>query len=88
MAIFLWILKLIIAALPGVMLGLPVWAVVIIFGILSTIPIPFGSEIYWAIGLIGALSGPQDGFAVSYYLLTILPIISTVIRIKSKNNNF
>lgn len=88
MTIFLWILKLMIAALPGVMLGLPVWAVVIIFGILSVIPIPFGSEIYWAIGLIGAFCGPQDGFAVAYYLLTILPIITTIIRLKSKNSNF
>lgn len=88
MQIILLILKLVIAALPGVMLDLPIWAVVIIVGALTTLPIPFGAEIYWAIGLIGAFCGPQDGFAVAYYLLTILPIITTIIRLKSNNNNF
>lgn len=87
MAIFLWILKLTIAALPGVMLNLPIWAVVIIFSALSFIPIPFGAEIYWAAGLIGAINGPQDGFAIVYYALTIFPVITTILNIISINNN-
>ena len=85
MTILLWILKLAVAALPGVMLGLPVWAVVIIFGLLNVIPIPFGAEVYWAIGLIGALCGQQDGFAIAYYVLTIFPIITTVSRLQGNN---
>jgi hypothetical protein len=87
MQIILWILKLMIAALPGVMLNLPIWAVILIVGSLTTLPIPFGAEIYWIVGLIGAFCGPQDGFAITYYILTILPVITTIIYITTTKRN-
>ena len=40
--------------------------------------IPFGLEVLWIIGLIGAISGKQDIFAVIYYVLFVLIVGSTV----------
>lgn len=81
MAIFLFIIRLAIAVLPGVMLNLPIWAVILIVGFLTMLPIPFGAEIYWLVGLIGAFCGPQDIFAIIYYVLTILPIITVIVSV-------
>lgn len=81
MVIIVWILKLVISALPSVMLGLPFWATFLILLALFFLPIPFLPEIYWGIGLIGAFLGPQDGFAIAYYVLTLLPVFSTIMKI-------
>lgn len=78
---FFRILGFIVAALPSVMLGLPVWATVLIFLAFQLLPIPFLTEIYWLAGLIGAFLGKQDVFAIAYYILTVIPIFRTVMNI-------
>lgn len=69
------------------MLGLPVWAIVLIVSALSILPIPFASELYWLVGLIGAICGPQDGFAITYYILTVLPVFTTIMNVIALKNN-
>jgi hypothetical protein len=78
---FFRILGFIVAALPSVMLDLPVWATVLIFLAFQLLPIPFLTEIYWLAGLIGAFLGKQDAFAIAYYILTVIPIFRTVMNI-------
>ena len=78
---FFRILGFIVAALPSVMLDLPIWATVLIFLVFQLLPIPFLTEIYWLAGLIGAFLGKQDAFAIAYYILTVIPIFRTVMNI-------
>lgn len=78
---FFRILGFIVAALPSVMLDLPIWATVLILLVLQCLPIPFLSEIYWIAGLIGAILGKQDAFAFAYYILTVIPIFRTVMNV-------
>lgn len=48
---------------------------------LVVVYIPFGLEVLWIIGLIGAISGKQDAFAVIYYILFVLIIGSTIVKL-------
>lgn len=43
--------------------------------------IPFGLEVLWSVGLIGAIIGTQDVFAIIYYIAYALIIGSTIIKI-------
>ena len=67
---------------PLIMFEMPWWLYIILALVvqLIVVNIPFGLEVLWIIGLIGAISGKQDIFAVIYYILFVLIIGSTVIK--------
>lgn len=60
------------------------WLLYIVLALLVQfviVNIPFGLEVLWIIGLIGAISGKQDFFAIVYYILFVMIVGSTVIRL-------
>ena len=65
---------------PLIMFEMSWWLYMILVLIvqLVIVNIPFGIEVLWIIGLIGAISGEQDIFAVIYYVLFALIVGSTV----------
>lgn len=83
MFIVSFLVRVVIACLPGIMLGFPWWVTTLIVTVLSIFPIPFAAEVFWIAGLIGAINGPQDGWAIAYYVLTVLPVFTTTVNIIS-----
>ena len=72
-----------ITVFPLIMFEMP-WLLYIVLALLVQfviVKIPFGLEVVWIIGLIGAISGKQDIFAIIYYILFVLIIGSTIIRL-------
>lgn len=68
---------------PLLMFEMSWWVYMILALIIQLIVvnIPFGLEVLWVIGLIGAISGKQDIFAVIYYILFVLLVVPTIIRL-------
>lgn len=48
---------------------------------LVIVNIPFGLEVLWIIGLIGAVSGKQDIFTIIYYIMFVLIVGSTIVKL-------
>ena len=73
-------ISLLITVYPLIMFEMSWWLYIILALIvqLVIVNIPFGLEVLWIIGLIGAISGKQDIFAVIYYVLFVLIVGSTV----------
>lgn len=72
-----------ITVFPLIMFEMP-WFLYIVLALLVQfviVNIPFGLEVLWIIGLIGAISGEQDVFAIIYYILFVLIVGSTVVRL-------
>lgn len=77
-AIF-YLISLGVIAFPCLMLNLPVWAIFLV--VIACKFIPFAYQVLWIAGLIGAIAGKQDAFAVVYYVIFILTIINTIAEI-------
>ena len=73
-------ISLFITVYPLIMFEMSWWLYMILALIIQIVivNIPFGLEVLWIIGLIGAISGKQDIFAVIYYVLFVLIVGSTV----------
>ena len=72
-----------ITVFPLIMFEMP-WLLYIVLALLVQfviVKIPFGLEVLWIIGLIGAILGEQDIFAIIYYILFVLIVGGTVIRL-------
>ena len=62
-----YIILLFVAIIPIVMINLPFWFKPFLLGIMFFIPAT--SAIFWIWGLISTITGPQDVFAIIYYIL-------------------
>ena len=75
-----------IYVLPFVMIDASFWLDLLFFGIVYFFPV--SSVVFWIWGLVCAIQGPQDIFAIIYYVLCVvmfLPFfISTVLDIFQK----
>lgn len=80
-SIIYWVLIILISVLPVVMIGTPFWLSFIIFIICSFIP--FLSIPLWIWGLVEAIKGPQDAFAIIYYVATVIIFLPTIISMFS-----
>jgi hypothetical protein len=76
-------ISLLITIYPLLMFKMSWWLYMILVLIVQwvIVKIPFGLEVLWIIGLIGAISGKQDIFAVIYYVLFVLIVGYTVVRL-------
>ena len=87
--VILWyLLSLLIAIMPLVMIDAQFLLNLLLLGVLLFIPVTSG--IFWVWGLICAIRGPQDLIAIIYYVLFVimfLPFfINSVLSIFSKRN--
>ena len=78
--LFFYAISLLISIYPLLMFEMSWWLYMILALVvqLIVVKIPFGLEVLWIIGLIGAISGKQDIFAVIYYILFVLIVGSTI----------
>ena len=78
-----YVISLLITVYPLLMFKMSWWLYMILALIIQlvVVNIPFGLEVLWIIGLIGAISGKQDIFAVIYYILFVLLVVPTIIRL-------
>lgn len=78
-----YVIGLLLTIYPLLMFEMSWWVYMLLALVIQLIVvnIPFGLEVLWIIGLIGAISGKQDIFAVIYYILFALIIGSTVIKL-------
>lgn len=79
--ILYWILTILIAILPLVMIGMPSLVDFIILAVCSFLP--FLSIPLWIWGLVEAIKGPQDIFAIIYYIATVAIFLPTIISMIS-----
>ena len=72
-----------VTLLPLLMFNVPWWADVLLSLLVVFViaKIPFGIEILYIVGLFGAILGPQDFFAILYYILFALIVGSTLIKL-------
>ena len=72
-----------VSIIPFVMIGASFWLNLLFFGIVQFLPV--SSVVFWIWGLVRAIQGPQDIWAIIYYVLFVimfLPFfISTVLDI-------
>lgn len=80
-SILYWVLIIFITVLPVVMIGAPFWLSAIIFLICSFVP--YLSLPLWIWGLVEAIKGPQDVFAIIYYIATVIIFLPTIISMFS-----
>lgn len=67
----LWYLvSLLIAVIPFVMIGASFLLNVLFFGVVQFFPA--SSIIFWIWGLVCAIKGPQDAWAIIYYILFVI----------------
>lgn len=87
-AIIWYLLSLLIAAMPLMMIGASFWLTFLLFAVMQFIPATSG--LFWVWGLVCAIRGPQDTIAIIYYVLFVimfLPFfINTVLNIFNKRN--
>ena len=85
--IILWYLvSLLIAIIPFVMIGASFLLNLLFFGIVQFFPA--SSVVFWIWGLVCAIKGPQDAWAIIYYVLFVimfLPFfVSTILSLFNK----
>ena len=69
--IILWYLvSLLIAIIPFVMIGASFLLNLLFFGIVQFFPA--SSVVFWIWGLVCAIKGPQDAWAIIYYVLFVI----------------
>ena len=69
--IIIWyIVSLLIAVIPFVMIGASFFLNILFFGIVQLFP-P-SSVVFWIWGLVCAIKGPQDTWAIIYYVLFVI----------------
>lgn len=76
-------ISLLITVYPLIMFEMSWWLYLVLALIVQfvIVNIPFGLEVLWIIGLVGAISGKQDIFAIIYYILFVLIVGSTIIKL-------
>ena len=74
-----------ISVLPVVMLQLPFWAMALI--IIAVYMFPMLNVPLWIAGFIGTLCGPQDTWAVIYYIVFAVAAVSFIIRFTTSMRN-
>jgi len=72
-------LMLLIAILPLVMIDVPFWADAIILIAVNVFP-PLSLPL-WIWGLVKAIQGPQDAWAIIYYVAAVVVFLPTFISI-------
>ena len=87
--LILWyLLSLLIAVMPLVMIGASFWLNLLLLAVIQFIPATSG--LFWVWGLVCAIRGPQDTIAIIYYVLFVimfLPFfINSVLSIFKKRN--
>ena len=85
--IILWYLfSILVAIIPFVMIGASFWLNLLFFGIVQLFPA--SSIIFWVWGLVCALKGQQDIWAIVYYILCVIGFLpfflSTILDIFTK----
>ena len=90
LGVILWYLvSLLIAVIPFVMIDASFLLNILFFGIVQFFPA--SSVIFWIWGLVCAINGPQDTWAIIYYVLfaiMFLPFfISTISSLFSKSKH-
>ena len=76
----LWfIVSALIYVLPFVMIGASFWVNLLLFGIVYFFP--YTSAIFWVWGLVCAIQGPQDVWAIIYYVLFVIAFIPFFVSI-------
>ena len=81
--VLFYTISLLITVYPLIMFEMPWWLYIVLALLvqLVIVNIPFGLEVLWIIGLVGAITGKQDIFAIIYYVLFVLIVGSTAIRL-------
>lgn len=79
MGILFYFACLLIGVLPVVAIGLPWWGSFIIIMILQFIPAT--AAIFWIWGLVVTIGGPQDWFAIVYYILTVIMFLPFILKV-------
>jgi hypothetical protein len=77
-----YVFRLFASLLPFVMIDTSFFITVLL--ILAAQIVPFATPVLWVWGLFGALSGPQDFWAISYYILfalCVLPFLINLLKI-------
>ena len=76
-----YIFRLIASILPFVMIGAPFLITVLLIFIAQVVP--FAPPVFWVWGLVCALRGTQDIWAIAYYILFLicfLPLIVSLVK--------
>lgn len=85
-AVLFFLLRILIAVLPFVMIGGGFFLTFIL--ILINTCVPFASAVFWIWGLVCAIQGTQDIFAILYYIafavIWVPFYISTIVSVFSK----
>ena len=68
--ILFYLVSLTIYILPLVMIGASFWWDLLFFAILYFFPV--SSIVFWIWGLVCAITGPQDAWAIIYYVLFVV----------------
>ena len=68
--IFWYLLSLLIAVMPLVMIGASFWLNLLLLAVILFVPATSG--IFWVWGLVCAIRGPQDAIAIIYYVLFVI----------------
>lgn len=74
--------RLVASVLPFVMIDTTFFVTILL--IIAAQMIPFATPILWVWGLFGAINGPQDFWAVTYYILfalCVLPFLINLLKI-------
>ena len=87
--VILWYLvSLVIAVMPLVMIGASFWLNLILLAVILFIPATSG--IFWVWGLVCAIRGPQDALAIIYYVMFVIMFlpyfINSVLKLFNKRN--
>ena len=87
--ILFYLISLTIYILPLVMIGASFWWDLLFFAILYFFPV--SSIVFWIWGLVCAITGPQDAWAIIYYVLFAVMwvpfFVSTVRELLSSERN-
>jgi hypothetical protein len=85
--IFFYLISLTVYILPLVMIGASFWWDLLFFAILYFFPV--SSIVFWIWGLVCAITGPQDAWAIIYYVLFVVMwipfFVSTIVELLSPN---
>lgn len=83
--ILFYLISFTIYILPLVMIDASFWLDLLFFGILYFFPV--SSIVFWIWGLVCAITGPQDAWAIIYYVLFVVMwvpfFISTIAELLS-----
>lgn len=78
-----FLFSIIVSIFPMVMLDIPFWIMVMIVGSVYIMPVLMIVPL-WIAGLIGAICGPQDVWAILYYIVFGIAAVWLIVRITDK----